>query len=140
MPAGVEFAGRVAAVGAGVTNWREGDAVMGHGTGGQAEYVLAAPRALMAVASGVSWIVAAAFPNVFITAHDALVTYDRRFGHPKHTVRQFRGQYILRGRQVFTRGHRSPPQFPSRTRHSHGILTFPPLTTTMPSSRPGFKR
>lgn len=73
-PAGVEFAGRVAAIGAGVTTWREGDAVMGHGIGGQAEYVLAAPRALMPVPPGTSWVDAAAFPNVFITAHDALVT------------------------------------------------------------------
>ncbi|MGY2492936.1 quinone oxidoreductase family protein, partial [Cupriavidus sp. CP313] len=71
---GVEFAGEVAAVGDGVTGWREGDRVMGHGKGCQAEFVLADPRALMAMPDGLSWVDAAAFPNVFITAHDALVT------------------------------------------------------------------
>jgi len=46
---------------------------MGHGKGCQAEYVLAHPLALMPVPDGLPWIDAAAFPNVFITAHDALV-------------------------------------------------------------------
>ena len=71
---GVEFAGEVAALGEGVSGWREGDRVMGHGRGCQADYVLADPRALMAVPPGLSWVDAAAFPNVFITAHDAVVT------------------------------------------------------------------
>ena len=76
-PIGVEFAGEVAAVGAGVSQWHTGDRVMGHGTGGQAEYVLAAPGALLRVPDTVSWVEAAAFPNVFITAHDALITNGR---------------------------------------------------------------
>ncbi|MEM5433179.1 zinc-binding dehydrogenase [Cupriavidus oxalaticus] len=75
--AGVEFAGEVADVGAGVSGWRKGDRVMGHGRGCQAEYVVADPLALMPVPDGLSWIDAAAFPNVFITAHDALVTNGR---------------------------------------------------------------
>jgi NADPH:quinone reductase-like Zn-dependent oxidoreductase len=73
-PIGVEFAGEVAAVGAGVSAWREGDRVMGHGRGGQAQYALADPRALMRVPPSLSWTEAASFPNVFITAHDAVVT------------------------------------------------------------------
>ncbi len=76
-PAGVEFAGVVAQVGAGVVNVCEGDRVMGHGPGGQAEYVVADARAVMPVPQGLSWVEAAAFPNVFITAHDALVTNGR---------------------------------------------------------------
>jgi NADPH2:quinone reductase len=71
--AGVEFAGEVAAVGAGVTSWKEGERVMGHGKACQAEYVVADPLALMRVPAKLSWIDAAAFPNVFITAHDAVV-------------------------------------------------------------------
>jgi len=71
--AGVEFAGEIAAVGPGVAGWHVGDRVMGHGKGCQAEYVLAHPLALMPVPDGMPWIDAAAFPNVFITAHDALV-------------------------------------------------------------------
>ncbi|CAE6763674.1 Phthiocerol synthesis polyketide synthase type I PpsC [Paraburkholderia domus] len=72
--AGVELAGEVAQVGEGVKDWREGDRVMGHGKGCQAEYVIMDPLALMPVPENLSWVDAAAFPNVFITAHDAVVT------------------------------------------------------------------
>jgi NADPH2:quinone reductase len=71
---GVEFAGEVAAWGEGVTGWREGDRVMGHGRECQAEYVLSDPLALMRVPANVSWIEAASFPNAFVTAHDAVIT------------------------------------------------------------------
>ena len=72
--AGVEFAGEVAAVGAEVRGWREGDRVMGHGRECQAQFVVSDPRALMPVPEAISWTEAASFPNVFITAHDAVVT------------------------------------------------------------------
>lgn len=72
--AGIEFAGIVSEVGPGVRSVREGDRVAGHGWGGQSEYVLAEARALMPMPASLSWAEAAAFPNVFITAHDALVT------------------------------------------------------------------
>jgi NADPH2:quinone reductase len=74
VPVGVEFAGEVAALGPGVNSWHEGDRVMGHGRGGQAEFALADPRAIMAVPPKMSWAEAATFPNVFVTAHDAVVT------------------------------------------------------------------
>ncbi|WP_235214262.1 quinone oxidoreductase family protein [Rhodococcus opacus] len=74
---GVEFVGVVDAVGEGVDQWVAGDKVLGHGTGGQAELVVAADRALMRMPEGLPWIDAATFPNVFITAHDALVTNGR---------------------------------------------------------------
>lgn len=72
--AGIEFAGIVSQVGPDVRGVREGDRVVGHGWGGQSEYVLAEVRALMPIPATLSWAEAAAFPNVFITAHDALVT------------------------------------------------------------------
>jgi NADPH2:quinone reductase len=72
--AGVEFAGEVVEVGEGVSGWREGDRVMGHGRNCQAEYVVSAPLALMPIPQNLSWIDAAAFANVFVTAHDAVVT------------------------------------------------------------------
>ncbi len=72
--AGIEFAGEIAAVGPQVTGWSEGERVMGHARGSQAEYVLCDPLAMMRVPDGLSWAEAAAFPNVFITAHDAVVT------------------------------------------------------------------
>ena len=71
--AGVEFAGEVAAVGAGVEAWRKGDRVMGHGRECQAQFVVAHPLALMPIPPDVTWVEAASFPNTFITAHDALV-------------------------------------------------------------------
>lgn len=76
-PIGVEFAGVVAAVGSKVSRWRVGDRVMGHGTGGQAEYVVASPLTIARVPDGVAWTAAAAFPNVYMTAHDALATNGR---------------------------------------------------------------
>jgi NADPH2:quinone reductase len=41
---------------------------------GYAEYVVAHQRALMRVPDGMSWAEAAAIPNVFVTAHDAIVS------------------------------------------------------------------
>jgi len=72
--AGIEFAGVVEAVGEGVSDWRSGDRVMGHGPGGHAETILTSPGSLMRCPERLTWTEAAAFPNVFITAHDALVT------------------------------------------------------------------
>ena len=71
---GVEFAGEVAALGEGATGVAVGQRVMGHGAATQADYVVVEPRALMAVPAKLSWAEAAAFPNVFVTAHDAMVT------------------------------------------------------------------
>ena len=73
-PSGNEFAGRVAAVGKGVSGWQEGDRVMGRGRACQADYTVAPAAALMAVPDGLSDEQAAAIPNVFVTAHDAIVT------------------------------------------------------------------
>ena len=71
---GVEFAGEIAAVGAGVRGWKEGDRVMGHGRECQAQYVVADALAIMPVPASLGWIEAASFPNAFVTAHDAVVT------------------------------------------------------------------
>ena len=72
--AGGEFAGEIAAVGDGVAGFKPGDRVMGRAAGSYAELVVASSRALMRVPDGMSWASAAAIPNVFVTAHDALVT------------------------------------------------------------------
>jgi putative PIG3 family NAD(P)H quinone oxidoreductase len=72
---GMEFVGEVAALGAGVTRWGEGDRVFGIvGGGGNAEYLVTDADAVARVPSTLSWIDAAAIPEAFITAHDALVT------------------------------------------------------------------
>ena len=72
---GMEIAGEVAACGPGVSLWKEGDRVFGIvGGGGNAEYVTTHERTLAGVPANLSWTDAAAVPEAFITAHDALVT------------------------------------------------------------------
>ena len=71
---GVEFAGEVVEPGAGSRGFAPGDRVMGHGAATQAEFVVVEDRALMKIPDGIDWFTAAAFPNVFITAHDAVMT------------------------------------------------------------------
>lgn len=72
---GLEFAGVVAAVGRQVTAWSEGDAVMGIVSGGgHAELVVTHERMLQRLPATVAVEDGAAIPEVFMTAHDALVT------------------------------------------------------------------
>lgn len=71
---GLEFAGEVAALGPGVRDWREGDRVFGlTGGGAYAEYLVSHERLLAAPPRTLPWTAAAAVPEAFITAHDALV-------------------------------------------------------------------
>jgi len=72
---GLDFAGEVAAVGPAALRWKPGARVMGIVAGGaQADQVLVAEGALAEVPEGLDWADAAALPEVFITAHDALFT------------------------------------------------------------------
>jgi putative PIG3 family NAD(P)H quinone oxidoreductase len=71
---GLEFSGRVAARGARAVLWEPGDAVMGIvGGGGYAERIAVHERQVMAVPATVPVADAAAIPEVFLTAWDALV-------------------------------------------------------------------
>ena len=71
---GLEFAGTVRSVGRRVTRWTVGDQVMAIDAGGAyAEFVCTHERQLMPVPTGVSLADAAAIPEVFLTAWDALV-------------------------------------------------------------------
>ncbi len=71
---GLEFAGTVAAVGERASMWRVGDRVMGIEAGGAyAERIATHERQLLAVPAGLSLHEAAAVPEVFLTAWDALV-------------------------------------------------------------------
>lgn len=73
---GMEYAGEVDAVGPSATLWKIGDRVMGIiGGGGHAEYVRIQEREAMPIPRSISWEEAAAIPEVFITAYDAL--FDR---------------------------------------------------------------
>jgi NADPH2:quinone reductase len=71
---GMEYAGVVAAVGSRVTGWAVGDAVMGIEAGGcYAEQVVTHQRLVLPIPDGLALADAAAVPEVFITAWDALV-------------------------------------------------------------------
>lgn len=71
---GLEYAGEVIAVGARVQRWKTGDRVMGLvGGGAWAEELVTHEREAMAVPAGMSFSDAAAIPEAFTTAFDALV-------------------------------------------------------------------
>lgn len=74
MRAGIEFAGEIAALGDGVSEWQAGERVMGRGLGCYAEFTVVNQRALMRIPDGMEFAEAAAVPIVFVTAHDAIVT------------------------------------------------------------------
>lgn len=70
---GLELAGTVEEVGAGVTAWSEGDRVMAVvGGGAMAELCVVHERHLLPVPGGLSWEQAGGFAETFTTAHDAL--------------------------------------------------------------------
>ena len=72
---GLEFSGRVGSVGSQVERWSIGDEVMGIVSGGaMAEKVVTHERMLQSVPEDIDLADAAAIPEVFMTAHDALVT------------------------------------------------------------------
>lgn len=77
---GLEFAGEIARVGERVRQWKPGQRVFGLlGGGGYAEYCVTHERAIAEIppagnsAAPLSWAEAAAVPEVFITAHDAMI-------------------------------------------------------------------
>ena len=70
---GMEYVGEVDALGPSATLWKIGDRVMGIvGGGGHAEYLCVHEREAMPVPKGMSWEDAAAIPEAFLTAYDAL--------------------------------------------------------------------
>jgi NADPH:quinone reductase len=71
---GLEYSGEVMAVGSRVRRWNAGDRVMGLVAGGAwAEELVAHEREVMAMPAGMSFSDAAALPEAFATAFDALV-------------------------------------------------------------------
>jgi NADPH2:quinone reductase len=72
---GIEFAGEVSDVGDEVRRWKVGNRVFGIiGGGGQAQYVNVSENHLAPIPPNLDWAEAAAVPEVFMTAHDALFT------------------------------------------------------------------
>ena len=79
---GLEFAGEVAAIGDTVENLKIGQRVFGITAGAsQAEFVSAPENTLVEIPANLNFTEAAAVPEAFITAHDALFTQaDLRMG------------------------------------------------------------
>lgn len=72
---GLEFAGEVESIGEEVRSWKVGERVFGiTGGGAQAEYVTVPEHHLARIPDNLDWAEAAAVPEVFMTAHDALFT------------------------------------------------------------------
>ncbi len=72
---GLEFAGEVAAVGSNVTKWKIGDRVFGITAGeSQAEFLITHQSLLAEIPANLGFVEAAAVPEAFITAHDAVFT------------------------------------------------------------------
>ncbi len=72
---GMELAGEVLAAGPGASRFAEGARVMAVvGGGGQAELATVHERLLMPVPEALDWPAAGGLPEVFMTAHDALLT------------------------------------------------------------------
>jgi len=72
---GLEFAGEVAEIGENVQNFKVGDRVFGITAGGaQAEFLLTDASLLAEIPENLSFTEAAAIPEAFITAHDAVFT------------------------------------------------------------------
>ena len=70
---GLEFAGEVVEMGTSAMRWKPGDRVFGLTPGGaHAEFVAVPETAVTRIPENLDWIQAAAVPEVFLTAHDAL--------------------------------------------------------------------
>lgn len=76
-PAGIEGAGEIAALGAGVSGRQIGQRVMGRCAGAFAEYAVMDAREAMQVPTGLSMEAAAAVPLTFLVVHDILVQQGR---------------------------------------------------------------
>lgn len=71
---GIELAGEVAELGDGVTAWTSGDRVMAICSGGaHAEFAVVPASSLVAIPAGLDWPRAAAIPEAFMTAYDAMI-------------------------------------------------------------------
>jgi len=70
---GIEFAGEIAETGSSVRKWKSGQRVFGLiGGGAHAEYIATHQDLVAEIPENLDWPAAAAIPEAFITAHDAL--------------------------------------------------------------------
>ena len=76
-PAGIDSAGEVHAVGAGVTGIKPGDRIMGRARGAFSEYAVMPAHQAMPIPAALTWELAAALPLVYQTSYDLLYPYGK---------------------------------------------------------------
>jgi len=76
-PAGIEGAGEIVALGAGVAGLQVGDRVMGRCPGAFAEYAVMDAREALPIPAGLDFEAAASVPLTFLVVHDMLVLQGR---------------------------------------------------------------
>jgi len=133
---GLEYAGEVVATGRGVTYWTTGDRVMGLvGGGAHADRVVVHQAEAMAIPDGMAYTDAAAIPEAFLTAWDALVVQGRvRAGERvlTHTIGSGVGTAVVQLAAVLgvtLVGTSRTPDKLARARAlglEHGVLLTPP--------------
>ncbi|WP_293461605.1 zinc-binding dehydrogenase [Phenylobacterium sp.] len=74
-PLGLEWAGQIAGLGEGVSDWKIGDRVMGAGGGAFADYTLGHQALMHAVPPTLDFASAATLPVALQTMHDAVATH-----------------------------------------------------------------
>jgi NADPH2:quinone reductase len=74
VPLGLEWAGEIAALGQGVSDWQVGDRVMGSGGGAFADFTLGHAALIHRIGVGIDFAVAATMPVAVHTMHDAIAT------------------------------------------------------------------
>ena len=74
---GMEGAGEIAKLGAGVTGFKAGERVMGRCPGAFSEYALLDAREAIAMPANLSWEEGASIPLAFLVVHDMLVAQGR---------------------------------------------------------------
>jgi NADPH:quinone reductase len=75
--AGIECAGEIAGLGAGVAGFALGERVMGRCVGGFADFALMDAREALRVPARLSWEQAGAIPLAFMVTHDMLIAHGR---------------------------------------------------------------
>jgi len=132
---GLDMAGEIFEVGAGVAGWKTGDRVLVNPLnkkkglmgemldGGMAEYCLVAADQLIAMPAGVSFEQAASLPVAYGTAHRMLVTHDTV--KQGHRFFEMGGGEIRQAAAAQLRGRRRRGDQLHRRRHLASIAALP---------------
>lgn len=133
---GLEYAGTVAALGDGVRRWAVGDRVMGLvGSGAHAEQLVVREDDAMPVPPALSWEEAAAIPEAFLTAWDALVLRGRAQRGDRvlmHAIGSGVGTAVVQLARLLGLDLVATSRTPDKLRRAAALGSFHPVCTTDP--------